>query len=259
MDGTMLQSDHTISDANKEIMIALQQKGILVVPVSARPLHGMLPILKGVINDSMPVVSLNGSYIFQSNEIIRQFTIPLTDAIAIHAGLLHDDVTMMYYSQMDWFAAAETELVQKEQKITPVKITIEPFEKIVGAWESKNNGPNKILIAGDQDIVALVEQNLLGIYNGKLNIYKSQPRYLEVMNREASKTKAVGFLMSRYGISREEIIAIGDNYNDKEMIAFAGTGVAMGNAPDDIKKVADYVTDTNNADGVAKALHHFFG
>jgi len=57
---------------------------------------------------------------------------------------------------------------------------------------------------------------------------------------------------------QNEIIAIGDNYNDKGMIELAGTGVAMGNAPDEIKAVANYITDTNNHDGVAKALNHFF-
>ena len=87
---------------------------------------------------------------------------------------------------------------------------------------------------------------------------KSKSTYLEVMSLEASKTKAIQFLMDKYGIQQNEIIAIGDNFNDKEMIEFAGVGVAMGNAPDEIKAIADYVTDTNNEDGVAKALNHFF-
>jgi hydroxymethylpyrimidine pyrophosphatase-like HAD family hydrolase len=66
-------------------------------------------------------------------------------------------------------------------------------------------------------------------------------------------------LIRQFGIRREETIAIGDNFNDKEMIIYAGQGVAMGNAPDEIKSVADFVTDTNNRDGVARALEHFFG
>ena len=103
-----------------------------------------------------------------------------------------------------------------------------------------------------------VEQKLKSLYQGKLNVFKSQSSYLELMHLQASKTKAIQFLMNQYGILREEVIAIGDNYNDKEMIEYAGVGVAMGNAPEEIKMVADYVTDTNNNDGVAKALAHFF-
>ena len=99
---------------------------------------------------------------------------------------------------------------------------------------------------------------LIDKFSGKLNVFKSQPRYLELMHIEASKTKAIQFLMNQYGILQQEVIAIGDNYNDKEMIKFAGVGVAMGNAPEEIKMVADFVTDTNNDDGVSKALAHFF-
>jgi hydroxymethylpyrimidine pyrophosphatase-like HAD family hydrolase len=78
------------------------------------------------------------------------------------------------------------------------------------------------------------------------------------MNPGGSKSNAIRFLIERMGFDRSEVIAMGDNYNDKEMIRFAGMGVAMGNAPDEIKQVADYVTDTNNEDGVRKALEKLF-
>jgi hydroxymethylpyrimidine pyrophosphatase-like HAD family hydrolase len=78
------------------------------------------------------------------------------------------------------------------------------------------------------------------------------------MSPEVSKAQAIQLLIERFGIDKKETIAIGDNYNDKGMIEFAGLGIAMGNAPEEIKLIADYVTDTNNNDGVAKALHHYF-
>ena len=74
------------------------------------------------------------------------------------------------------------------------------------------------------------------------------------MDAQASKSNAIRLLIGKLNIPREETIAMGDNFNDREMIQFAGMGVAMGNAPDEIKAVADYVTDTNNNDGVRKAL-----
>jgi len=79
------------------------------------------------------------------------------------------------------------------------------------------------------------------------------------MNLQASKTVAMQLLMAQYGIQQQEVVAIGDNYNDQGMIEFAGMGVAMGNAPNNIKAIANHVTDTNNNDGVAKALEYFFG
>ena len=258
MDGTLLKKDHTVSDNNRNVIQQLLDKGILVVPVSARPLHGILPITKHVLPENMPVVSLNGSYIYHNNEIIYQANIELPDVITIHQEIQPFDVSAMYYSQMEWFTTADSKMVRKEQKITDVNITIQPFEQTLLNWQTQNSGPNKILIAGDPDLIMDIEPKLLALHAGKLNIYKSQPAYLELMNLQASKTKAIEFLLNKYNIYREEIIAIGDNYNDKGMIEFAGMGVAMGNAPDDIKMVANYVTDTNNNDGVAKALNHLF-
>lgn len=258
MDGTLLTSAHTISEVNKRVIQQLLDKGIMVVPISARPLHGILPITSKVVPDNMPLVSLNGSYIFHNKEIIYRSDIALAQVNAIHQTLQDFDVSVMYYSQMEWFASAESELILKEQKITDVKIIIQPFELTLNQWEMNLGGPNKILIAGDKDIILSIEQGMLAEHGGILNIYKSQPAYLEIMNLQASKSLAIDFLLKKYGILQNEIIAIGDNYNDKGMIEFAGAGVAMGNAPDEIKKVADYVTDTNNNDGVAKALNHYF-
>jgi Cof subfamily protein (haloacid dehalogenase superfamily) len=258
MDGTLLRKDHTISDATRQVIQKLLKQGIMIVPVSARPLHAILPIINPVIDNSMPIISLNGSYIYLDNEIIHQVIISLHDTIHVQHELQDYDASVMYYSQMEWFTTRESELVKKEQKITTVQIKVYPFPELVREWRVQQNGPNKILIAGDKELVKTIEQRLLELYNEKLNIYQSQPGYLEVMNQAASKTTGIQFLLSKYGIQQNEIIAIGDNFNDKGMIEFAGMGVAMGNAPDEIKSVADYVTDTNNNDGVAKALNHFF-
>ncbi|MCW3092896.1 MAG: family phosphatase [Ferruginibacter sp.] len=258
MDGTLLQTDHTVSEANKKEIKRLLDMGIIVVPISARPLHGILPITQQVVPGTMPVVSLNGSYIFHNGEIIYEASVDLPEVVSIHQHLVPFDVSVMYYSRMDWFTAKESKLVVKEQAITTVKIKIQPFESTMEEWRSSNNGPNKILIAGESALINNVERQLLNLHREKLNIYQSQAGYLEVMNLQASKANAIAFLLNQYGLHKGEIIAIGDNYNDKGMIEFAGIGVAMGNAPDEIKRVADHVTDTNNNDGVAKALRYFF-
>jgi Cof subfamily protein (haloacid dehalogenase superfamily) len=259
MDGTLLSSDHTISEANKSAIQKLIDKGIIVVPISARPLHGMQHIINTVFPETMPVVSLNGSYIYFNKKVIRDIDIALYHTVAIQRELENFDVATMYYSKMDWFATATNDRIAKEQKITPVLIKIQPFIQILSGWEQQDTGPNKILIAGDKDLILTIEEKLVAAHKDELNIYKSQPSYLEVMNTEASKTKAIQFLQGKFGILQHEIVAIGDNYNDIGMIEYAGMGIAMGNAPDDIKSKADHITDTNNNAGVAKALDYIFG
>lgn len=258
MDGTLLRKDHTISNVTKKAIQDLLKKGIIIIPISARPLHGILPITQHVFPESIPVVSLNGGYILYNKEIIYQADITLTETATIHRELEKYDVAVMYYCQMNWYSTVDRAEVKKEQRITGIKIKIQPFEHSMKEWDEIKSGPNKIMIAGDKELIIGIEKRLLQLHKGKLNIYKSQPRYLEIMNLDASKEGAVQFLLSKFGIQQNEIIAIGDNYNDKGMIEYAGMGVAMGNAPDEIKAAANYVTDTNDNDGVAKALAHFF-
>lgn len=258
MDGTLLREDHTVSQHSKEIIQQLLAEGILIIPISARPLHGMLPITKDIFPEDIPVVSLNGSYIYHKGKIISQVDMPLPSSETIHTLSEKFPVSVMYYSQMDWYATEETAAIKKEQRITPVPITIQPFVQTLETWEEKQTGPNKILIAGDPSVILEVEKEMLHTFSGHLNIYKSQPKYLEAMHPLASKTNAMRFIMEMYGINQNETIAIGDNYNDVGMIQAAGMGVAMGNAPEDIKSTAGFVTESNRNDGVAKALTHFF-
>jgi Cof subfamily protein (haloacid dehalogenase superfamily) len=258
MDGTLLTEQHTVSHITQKKIAQLIDAGILVIPISARPLHGMQHITDHVFPKNIPIVSLNGSYIWHKGSIIYEAAVPLAEAAAVNSLAAKHPVSAMYYSQMEWYANDHTDAVKKEQKITRIPITVQPFEKTFETWTEKQSGPNKILIAGDPALIFAIEQEMLQLFGEKVNIFKSQPKYVEVMNRSASKTSAMQFIMNIYGLKQEEVIAIGDNYNDKGMIEFAGLGIAMGNAPDEIKDAADMVTDTNNRDGVATILDKIF-
>jgi Cof subfamily protein (haloacid dehalogenase superfamily) len=257
MDGTLLRKDHSVSLETRELLQKLIASDILVVLVSARPFHGIIPISTWLGTLSMPVVSLNGAYIALNNKIIFESSIDL-DTIAILRGhAMHHDVSLIYYTGLHWYSETKNAAILKEQKITQVKVVVDSFESLMKSWVKEPTGINKVMAIGHEVVIASLEAELVSVFQSGLNIYTSKPTYLEMMREDASKTKAVQFLMKRYGIMREEIIAIGDNFNDKEMIAYAGTGVAMGNAPDAIKAVADHVTDTNQRDGVRKAIEKF--
>lgn len=86
----------------------------------------------------------------------------------------------------------------------------------------------------------------------------SGERNLEILPEGVSKASGLAVLTEKLGIGPEEIVAVGDNYNDAEMLQYAGMGVAMGNAPDDVKRLARYVTDTNDQHGVAAVIRKFF-
>lgn len=257
IDGTLIKSDHSIGKANISTLQKLKEKNILVVLVSARPLHGILPIAKKVGLSDAPISSLNGSYIANNSTILFESLIDVNTVARLHEALQAYDATIIYYEKMQWFAEAKDEHTIKEQKITEVPVIVQPFATTLEHWTSINSGPNKILVIAEPEVVAKIQLDLQPLFD--LNMWTSKPIYLEMMNRNASKSKAIQFLMKRYNLEQPEIIAIGDNFNDKEMIEYAGLGIAMGNAPDEVKEAANYVTDTNNNDGVAKALVKFIG
>ncbi|MEJ7830502.1 MAG: Cof-type HAD-IIB family hydrolase [Segetibacter sp.] len=257
LDGTLLRSDHSISEATRDKLQNLVAKGILVVLVSARPFHGITPISNWLGTRSLPIVSLNGAYIGLDDQIIFESGIDPDTIADLHDLAASFDVTLIYYSGLEWFAEIHNAAVTKEQRITEIPVTIAPFPVLLDNWKMGQRVLNKVMAIGRETVIEALQARLRSAYQDKMNIYTSKPTYLEIMRRDASKSNAVKYLLARYDIGREEIIAIGDNYNDQEMIAFAGTGVAMGNAPAAIKAVADYITDTNEFDGVRKAIEKF--
>jgi Cof subfamily protein (haloacid dehalogenase superfamily) len=257
LDGTLLQADHSISEETRQIIRTLMNRDILVVLVSARPYHGITPIGKWLGSDSMPVVSLNGAYIGLGEDILFESQIDLETLRSLHFQAGDFDASLIYYTGLSWNAEAYNAAIEKEQKITTVPVNIASFESLMHEWKTLQAGANKVMAIGSEPVIAALERKLISIFEGFLNIYPSKPTYLEIMRLDASKSNAVRFLLEKYNIRKEEIMAIGDNFNDKEMIAFAGMGIAMGNAPEAVKAVAQYVTDTNQNDGVRKAIEKF--
>lgn len=257
IDGTLIRSDHSLSQITIGVIQRVKQMGIKVVLVSARPLHGILSISKQIGFSDVPIASLNGSYIALDELVLYNKIIEVQLLSQLYNKLKNYNVSIIYYQQMKWFAEAENRYTINEQKITEIPLIIASFNDLLNMWKKDNTGPNKLLVVGEPGQIKIIQEDLRPSFDHMLNMYTSKPIYLEVMDIEASKTYAVQFFMEKYNFKREEVIAIGDNFNDKEMIEFAGVGIAMGNAPDEVKNVADYVTDTNNNDGVAKALSHF--
>jgi Cof subfamily protein (haloacid dehalogenase superfamily) len=259
MDGTLLRADHSVSDETKKTIRMLTEKGIPVILVSARPINAILPTFRNIgIPEHSPVVSLNGSYIVEAGQPIFEAVIDLPTTAAVAEEVKPFGANIAYYLQREWYAEADDVWTAHEQKIMDVKLKVGPLPGFIKDWTVRKTGPNKMMVMSDADAIAAIQHHLKSVYDSRLNIYPSKPVYLEVMDPRGSKSNAVRFLIDRMKIDRSEVIAMGDNYNDREMIEFAGMGVAMGNAPDEIKAAANFVTDTNNNDGVRKALERFF-
>ncbi|RYD07145.1 hypothetical protein N752_00755 [Desulforamulus aquiferis] len=120
-----------------------------------------------------------------------------------------------------------------------------------------NQDPTKVLVVGDEALLDNLWREMAQHFGESLHITKSKPHFLELSHPQATKGHALDMLAKGWGLNREQVIAIGDSYNDLEMIEYAGLGVIMGNARQDVKDKADYVTNSNEEDGVAEVIKKF--
>lgn len=132
-----------------------------------------------------------------------------------------------------------------------------PFRKVDDLVAAVDQPPVKFLITADEADADEIEQAWKAHFDGRLEIVRSHPLFVEGTSPEVSKGAALAHLAEHLGIPREAVIAMGDNDNDRSMIQWAGLGVAMGTAPDDIKAEADYVAPPQSEDGIAHVIERF--
>ena len=123
--------------------------------------------------------------------------------------------------------------------------------------EVLDRDPTKVLAIAEEPLIDQLLDELAPLYQGKIIVSKSKPQFLEFAHIQATKGQALAFLAAHFGVRREEIMAVGDGYNDLDMLDYAGLGVVVANAREEIKKYADYVTAAPYGDGVVEALEKF--
>lgn len=141
---------------------------------------------------------------------------------------------------------------QKESAINRLKI-----RKIENMEAHLTFSVPKFLMLDDGDFLALVEPRVKAALGKHFSVYRSEPYFLEIMPKGIDKAQSLERLLDSLGMSRDEMIACGDGYNDLSMIRYAGLGVAMENAVLPVRNAADYVTWSNNDDGIAHVVEKF--
>ena len=142
--------------------------------------------------------------------------------------------------------------MQLEADITKLDI-----RKVDNFPEYINFPCTKCLISGEPEAVEAAEKELKKHYNSLLNIFRSEPFFLEIMPKGIDKAHSLLKLLSSLGLTAEQMICCGDGFNDISMIEVAGLGVAMENAQDLVKEAADYVTKSNDDNGILHVINKF--
>lgn len=256
LDDTLLNDDHKISQRNKDALMTAQELGVKLVLASGRPTNGMLSIAKELQLDKYGsfILSYNGSKILHADthEEIFSSTISKDMVHRLYDFSKREGVSILTYKNETIITEETNEYADIEANITGLPLNlVEKFKDTV------TEPVVKAMMLGHPDNLVDVEQALIKEVSSEVSVFRSKPFFLEFTALNVTKGTSLRQLTEKLGISREEVIAVGDSYNDITMLEFAGLGVAMGNAPDAIKEIANHVTETNNNDGVAKVVEDF--
>lgn len=259
IDGTLTNSKKEITQATKDAIFALQEDGGIAAIATGRPTSGTNWLAEALRFKEYGgyVLSYNGARVVRSStgEILYNHPFPQQYLPQIVEVAKEHGVGLITYDQQDNVitASAIDKYMELESRINNLKIIQVP--DLVAAISFPIS---KCLISGEPEVLAPLTEELAKRYHGVLNIYRSEPFFLEIMAPSIDKAHALERLLPSLGISREECVCCGDGYNDISMIRFAGIGVAMGNAQQEVKDNADVITLTNDEDGLVPIIEKYF-
>jgi len=257
LDGTLTNNKKEITPRTKEALMKAQAKGVKIVLASGRPTYGIMPLAEELElkKNCGFILAFNGGKIIDCSDCrtifeqkLDETLVPLLYHVAKEAGMQ----ILTYQGEGIVATDKNDKYVQEEARIN--KMPVEEYDDFL---QQLVYPVNKCLIVGDPAPLHQLEIKLKKELEGRMDVYRSADYFLECVPLGIDKARSIDRLITTLGIKKEEVIACGDGYNDLSMINFSGLGVAMSNAADDIKAQADYVTLSNEEDGIAHVVDKF--
>lgn len=253
LDDTLLSDDLSISQINRQAISRAVSMGVKVTISTGRMFRSTLPYVEQLMLD-VPVITYQGALIKNavSKEVVLARPLPMDISFQIIEESRKHGVHLQVYIGDDYFFDKPNGYSQMYFDLSGIE-----GKAVKRLEEFLIENPLKILIMDSPETISYLTGHYADLFKGKAEITISKSNYLEFTNVNANKGSALEHLAQSFGIKREEVIAIGDGYNDISMIKYAGLGVAMSNAPEDVKRHADFITCSNEDNGVAYVIRKF--
>lgn len=255
IDGTIMNKQFQISDKTKTVILKAINSGIYVVLATGRMYSATVPIAQD-LGIKTPLITYQGSLIkefYSSDKVLLNYNISTHHSKNIIDELRKFDAQINVYMNDELYVEKESDILTEYAQKRYIK-----YHKVNSFDDIQNLNPVKILaINNTSSKTTEMKNHLEKKYCEALNIVKSTHLYCEIINNLASKGNALLHLAKMWGIKQSEIMAIGDQDNDKDMLATAGFPVAMENGDECLKQLAKYITCTVDNDGAAKAIEKF--
>lgn len=260
LDGTLTNSKKEISKPTLEALLRIQQEGKKVVLASGRPTTGILPLVKELKMDiyGSYILSFNGARItdcrtgdiLYNNLLARDVYRPVFELAKKYAPYGVDLIT--YKEDCIISGLQPNKYTQLEADINRIPIRVVEDLPSYVTWDI-----NKFLATGEPEYIEQLRTEAVDYFGSRLNIYCSDPFFLEFVSPGVDKANSIAILLERLGLTEQQTICIGDGYNDVTMIERAGLGVAMANAQPLVLETADYITKSNDEDGIVDVIEKF--
>ena len=253
MDGTVLNAKKQISERTLAAIRQAMGLGVIVTVATGRSWTGLVQY-REVLQLPHPIILYNGAMMVSpdGSEIYFRQNLVSEAALEIMRHGQAYGVTQIIWAGERLYSFAETERLRRYAAVVGGTFTlIEDAETLAEA------GVTKILWSDDAAQIVRYQEELPRILKADVNDSTSSPEFLEFVDPGASKGAALEELARQFGVEPAEVIAVGDAMNDMTMLQYAGLGVAMGNGVEELREIADYITRTNDEDGVAHVIERF--
>jgi hypothetical protein len=252
-DGTLINSDSQLTERTKTAIEKCMDKGVIFVMATGRPTYGVQWFID-MFEQDMPIITYNGSFacMSKSQKVIVEDKIPAELCReAIKLGMKHKLGVVTYVDNKLYIAERNewTDSYANYFKLNP-EVSGDIFEIV-------KNGAAKVVWIDDPKKINSYYHETQAHFDGRLNCFTSASFLFELVAADASKGTAIQKIGEIYGIKPEEMIAVGDGFNDVDMLEFAGLGVAVDNAPQGVKDAANEITLSNDEDGVAAVIEKY--
>lgn len=259
VDGTLVNSQKEITEVTRNAIIDAEERGKKVAIATGRAISGVRHIVREIAlaehggyviaNNGTTVINCKTGEGIYNHTIAKEFTPKVFDAAKeFGVGIC------VYHDQAKEIISGNGINVYIENDAKACNVTLRETNNFV---REVNFAVNKYLLVGEPERMLEVEKQMKERFGSQLNIFRSDPYYVEVLPKFVDKGTAVEKLMKHLDVRKEKVICIGDSYNDLPMLRKAGLGVAMGNAQEEVKEAADLVTAGNDEDGVAEVIRKY--
>lgn len=257
LDGTLTNHDKVVTPRTRQALLKAQEQGAIIILASGRPTYGIVPVAECLELEKRGgyILSYNGGNIVNAKTAEKLFSQFLPDAVIpiLYKHAKEKNHALLGYAGNEIITEMpDDQYVKEESRIN--KMNIRKVDNLLDALEPH---PTKLLMTGDPTDMLKAEEELVGILGEKMDIFRSAPFFLELVPKGIDKAQSLLRLLSKINLTPADLMAFGDGYNDLSMLKLASVGVAMANAAPEVRADADYVTLSNEEDGVAEALLHF--